>query len=107
MMTLDHLTVISQLQRGSNRARGLEEEVYTDRKIGAVDKSHVILLDQPTDAQHLVVPTGGSNNHPGPNLGTCLDIGQNSVRTRKVDNDVNGTKRLRRNSGSVRIRRAA
>src|ERR1700690_51200 len=62
-MTLIDLAGIALLERGDGLPDEIEEQIYSDGKIRAVEKSDTMLLNQLADAGQFLGPPGGSDHH--------------------------------------------
>ena len=90
VVAFEDLSGVVVAQGGSGGAGDFEEEIHADGKVCGVEESGPVLLDQCADAIHVVVPAGGADDHVLARFHAGFDVGEDRVRSREVDDGVNG-----------------
>src|SRR5579862_2041160 len=103
MMAFKNLSSVIVLKRGCSGPSNIEKEIYTDREIGGINESSVVLLDQCSDAVEFFVPAGGADHHVLARFHAGFDVGQDAMRGREIDHAIKVGKSFGRESCSCRV----
>lgn len=85
VVAFEYLTGVIVMQGGGGGAGYVEEQIYSDGKVGGVDESGFVLFDQGADVIDFFVPAGGADDHILAGSDAGFDVGEDAVRGAEID----------------------
>ena len=102
-MALINLRTVAMRECRRSRLNQIKKQIYTNRKIGAVDKARLMLLNLCTHAGKFGVPSSRAHDHVFPCVEACVNISQHAVRRGEIYDHINAIESFAVQTGSIGV----
>ncbi len=103
VVAFEDLSAVVALKCCGGGASDVQKEVHADGKIGTVDETGAMVLDQGADAVEFLVPAGRADHHVLAGFDAGFNVGDDAVWCGEIDDRVDAAKGVRSERGSAGV----